>query len=167
MFTCAQPHARPTQQIFFLTAVTQENHLEYIISTLYSEEANTLFHLCLRTMHPTHGLFHTFTCAQPQARPTQQIFFLTSLHRRIIWSIISTLCTEEVSTTFQLCLDRNHIPISWEHPTHPNKFLMLQDAKSFLDSQGGGVNLLKDFLTQSFVMPTHIIGILLRYSHGL
>jgi hypothetical protein len=30
--------------------------------------------------------FHTFTCAQPQARPTQQIFFLTVLHRRIIWS---------------------------------------------------------------------------------
>jgi hypothetical protein len=53
-------------------------------------------------MHPTHGIFHTFTCAQPQARPTQQIFFLTALHRRIIWSIISTLCTEE-----------NSKPITW------------------------------------------------------
>jgi hypothetical protein len=83
--------------------VTQENHLEYhIISTLCTEEANTSFHLCLRTMHPTHGIFHMFTCAQPQARPTQQIFFLTALHRRIIWSIISTLCTEE-----------NSKPITW------------------------------------------------------
>jgi hypothetical protein len=77
--------------------------LEYhIISTLCSEEANTLFHLCLIMMHPTHGLFHMFTCAQPHARPTQQIFFLTALHRRIIWSIISTLCREE-----------NNKPMTW------------------------------------------------------
>jgi hypothetical protein len=40
--------------------VSQENHLEYhIISTLCTEEANTSFHLCLRTIHPTHGLPHT------------------------------------------------------------------------------------------------------------
>jgi hypothetical protein len=40
--------------------VTQENHLEYhIISTLCTKEANTSFHLCLRTIHPTHGLPHT------------------------------------------------------------------------------------------------------------
>ena len=39
--------------------VTQENHLEYhIISTLCIEETNTSFHLCLRTIHPTHGLPH-------------------------------------------------------------------------------------------------------------
>jgi hypothetical protein len=50
-----------------------------------------LFHLYLTTIHPTHGISHTFTCAQPQARPTQQIFFLTALHKRVIWSIISTL----------------------------------------------------------------------------
>jgi hypothetical protein len=84
--------------------ITQENNLELIISTLCLEEANTSFHLCLKTMHPSHGIFHTFTCAQPQARPTQQIFFLIALHRRIIWSIISTLCIEEAITMFQFCL---------------------------------------------------------------
>jgi hypothetical protein len=103
--------------------------LEYhIISTLCSEEANTSFHLSLRMMHPTHGIFHTFTCAQRQAQPTQQIFFLTALHRRII----STLCTEE-----------NSKPITWApspltgvhdipspsergttHPTHGHTQLM-------------------------------------------
>jgi hypothetical protein len=77
--------------------------MEYhIISTLYTEEVNTSLHLYLRTMHPTHRIFHMFTCAQPQACPTQQIFFLIVLHRRIIWSIISTLCIEE-----------NNKPITW------------------------------------------------------
>jgi hypothetical protein len=58
--------------------VTQENHLEYhIISTLCIEEANTSFHLCLRMIHPTHGLPYTGahnipSLSQSQGFPTQE-----------------------------------------------------------------------------------------------
>jgi hypothetical protein len=43
--------------------ITQESHLEFIISTLCSKEANTSFHLCLRTMHPAHGISHVHLCS--------------------------------------------------------------------------------------------------------
>jgi hypothetical protein len=36
----------------------------------------------------------TFTCAHPQARPTQQIFFPAALHRRVIWSSSSQLVAQ-------------------------------------------------------------------------
>ena len=53
--------------------VTQENHLEYhIISTLCTEEANTSFHLCLRMIHPTHGL---------SLRSTHSVYVLEDVSR--------------------------------------------------------------------------------------
>jgi hypothetical protein len=44
--------------------------------------------------------------------------FLTASHRKIIWSIISTLCTEETSTSFHLCLRENDTPNSWASSPH-------------------------------------------------
>ena len=65
-------------------------------------------------MHPIHGIFHTFTCAQPHARPTQQMFFFTALHRRIIWSITSSQLSAQRRTThcFIFVSERT------THPTH-------------------------------------------------
>jgi hypothetical protein len=68
---------------------------QYIVSSLSQNNA------------PSSWAFHTFTCAQPQARPTQQIFFLTALHRRIIWSIISTLCKRRPTQCSSSVSDRN------------------------------------------------------------
>jgi hypothetical protein len=88
--------------------VTQENHLEYhIISTLSTEEANTSFHLCLKMIHPTHGLPHTwvhttFHLSQiGTTHPTHGLHHLTQGHN-----------------VPYLSLERNHTPISWAHPTH-------------------------------------------------
>jgi hypothetical protein len=56
--------------------------------------------------------FHTFTCAQPQARPTQQIFFLTALHRRIIWSSSQLSVRRRPAQRSSSVSDRNHTPNS-------------------------------------------------------
>jgi hypothetical protein len=76
--------------------VTQENHLEYhIISTLYIEEDNTLFH------------HHIHLCLATGTSNSMDLFF-TALHRRIIWSITSS----QLST-----INPSHglIPFSGEH----------------------------------------------------
>jgi hypothetical protein len=55
---------------------------------------------------------HTFTCAQPQARLTQQIFFLTTLYRRIIWSSSQLSIRRRPTQRSSYVSDRNHTPIS-------------------------------------------------------
>jgi hypothetical protein len=55
---------------------------------------------------------HTFTCAQPQARLTQQIFFLTALHMRIIWSSSRLSVSRRPAQRSSSVSDRNHTPIS-------------------------------------------------------
>ena len=56
--------------------------------------------------------FHTFTSARPHARPTQQISFLTVLHRRIIWSSSQLFVRRRPSLRSSSVSDRNHTPIS-------------------------------------------------------
>jgi hypothetical protein len=114
MFTCAQPQACPTQQIFFLIALHKRIIWSITSSQLSAQRrTNTSFHLCLRMMHPTHGIFHTFTCAQPQARPTQQIFFsphYTGESSRVSSQLSAQRRSTQRSSSIS---DRNHTPNSW------------------------------------------------------
>jgi hypothetical protein len=64
------------------------------------------------TMHPTLWEFTHSPCAQPQACPTQQISFLTALHRRIIWSSSQLSVRRRPSLHSNSVLDRNHTPLS-------------------------------------------------------
>ena len=85
-FTLCSSTSTPTQYIFFPTAL----HMRVIwsSSSQISAHRRLIHHLhrCLMTMHPALWEFTRSPCAQPQARPTLQISFLTALHRRIIWS---------------------------------------------------------------------------------
>jgi hypothetical protein len=56
--------------------------------------------------------FHTFTCAQPEARPTQQIFFLIALHKRIIWSSSQLSVRRRPTQRSSSVSDKNHTPNS-------------------------------------------------------
>jgi hypothetical protein len=69
-------------------------------------------HFCLMMMHPTLWDFTRSPCAQPQARPTLQISFLTALHRRIIWSSSQLSVRRRPSLCSNSISDRNHTPIS-------------------------------------------------------
>jgi hypothetical protein len=64
------------------------------------------------TMHPTLWDFTRSPCAQPQARPTLQISFLTVLHRRIIWSSSQLSVRRRPSLRSNSVSDRNHTPLS-------------------------------------------------------
>jgi hypothetical protein len=64
------------------------------------------------TMHPTLWDFTCSPCAQPQARPTLQISFLTALHRRIIWSSSQLSVRRRPSLRSSSVSDRNHTPLS-------------------------------------------------------
>jgi hypothetical protein len=92
--------------------ITQESHLEFIISTLCSEEANTSSSSLSHNDAPSSWEFTRSPCAQPQARPTQQISFLTALHRRIIWSSSQLSVRRRSSLRSSFVSDRNHTPIS-------------------------------------------------------
>jgi hypothetical protein len=92
--------------------ITQECHLEFIISTLCSEEANTSSSSLSHNDAPNSWEFTRSPCAQPQARPTQQISFLTALHRRIIWSSYQLSVRRRPSLRSIFVSDRNHTPIS-------------------------------------------------------
>jgi hypothetical protein len=63
-------------------------------------------------MHPTLWDFTRSPCAQPQARPTLQISFLTALHRRIIWSSSQLSVRRRPSLRSSSVSDRNHTPLS-------------------------------------------------------
>jgi hypothetical protein len=63
-------------------------------------------------MHPTLWDFTRSPCAQPQARPTLQISFLTALHRRIIWSSSQLSVRRRPSLRSISVSDRNHTPLS-------------------------------------------------------
>jgi hypothetical protein len=63
-------------------------------------------------MHPTLWDFTRSPCAQPQARPTLQISFLTALHRRIIWSSSQLPVRRRPSLRSSSVSDRNHTPLS-------------------------------------------------------
>jgi hypothetical protein len=61
---------------------------------------------------PNSWEFTRSPCAQPQERPTQQISFLTALHRRIIWSSSQLSLRRRPSLRSSSVSDRNHTPIS-------------------------------------------------------
>jgi hypothetical protein len=106
--------------------ITQESHLEFIISTLCSRRLIHCFISILERCTQLMG-FHTFTCAQPQARLTQQIFFLTALHRRIIWSSSQLSVRRRPPQRSSPVSDRNHTPIS-EHYNQVWEDVWLMDS---------------------------------------
>jgi hypothetical protein len=92
--------------------ITQESHLEFIISNLFSEEDNTSSSSLSHNDAPNSWEFTCSPCAQPQAHPTQQISFLTVLHKRIIWSFSQLSVRRRPSLCSISLSDRNHTPIS-------------------------------------------------------
>jgi hypothetical protein len=64
------------------------------------------------TMHPSLWDFTCSPCAQPQARPTLQISFLTTLHRRIIWSSSQLQVSRRPYLYSFSVSHRNHAPLS-------------------------------------------------------
>jgi hypothetical protein len=101
-----------TQQIFFPTAL--HKRVIWISSSQLSAQRRLIHHLylCLMTMHPTLWEFTRSPCAQPQTHPTQQISFLSALHRRIIWSYSQLSVRRRPSLHSSYVSDRNHTPIS-------------------------------------------------------
>ena len=63
------------------------------------------------TMHPSLWDFTYSPCAQPQARPTLQISFLTMLQRRIIWSS-SQFSVRRPSLHSSSISNKNHTSLS-------------------------------------------------------
>jgi hypothetical protein len=99
--------------------ITHESHLEFIISTLCSEEANTSYSYFSHKYAPNSWEFTCSPCAQPHEHPTQHISFLTVLHRRIIWSSSSQLYAQR---RLIQCL---HLYLIMMHPTHGNSHVHL------------------------------------------
>jgi hypothetical protein len=64
------------------------------------------------TMHPTLWDFTRSPCAQPWARPTLQISFVTVLHKRIMWNSSQLPVRRKPSLRFCSVSDRNHTPLS-------------------------------------------------------
>jgi hypothetical protein len=91
--------------------ITQENHLD-LFSILYKEEANTSSSSLSYNDAPNSWEFTCSPCAQPHARPTQKISFLTALHRRIIWSSFQISARRRPSLRSSSISDKNHTPIS-------------------------------------------------------
>jgi hypothetical protein len=113
MFTLCSATGTSNSTDLLSHCVTQENHLEFIISTLCSEEANTSSSSLSHNDAPNSWEFTRSPCAQPQARPTQQISFLIALHRRIIWSSSQLSVRRRPSLRSSSVSDRNHTPNSW------------------------------------------------------
>jgi hypothetical protein len=111
MFTCTHPQARPTQQIFFPTAL--HKRVIWSSSSQLSSQRRLIHRFIFVSEQCTQLMgIHTFTCAQPQARLTQQIFFLTALHRRIIWSSSQLSVRRRPAQRSRSVSDRNHTPNS-------------------------------------------------------
>jgi hypothetical protein len=111
MFTCAHPQACPTQQIFFPT--TLHRRVIWSSSSQLSAQRRLIYHFIFVSERCTQLMgIHAFTCAQPQGRLTQQIFFLTALHRRIIWSSSQLSVRRRPALRSNSISDRNHTPIA-------------------------------------------------------
>jgi hypothetical protein len=92
--------------------------MEFIISTLYSEEDNTSFHLCLRTMHTTHGLSYVHLCsATGMSNSTDLLSHYVTQENHLEYHL-NSLAQKRSAQHSSSVSDRNHIPISWAHPTH-------------------------------------------------
>jgi hypothetical protein len=120
-FTSAQPlgsrspvlvhmHVHSTNLISH--CITHESHLEFLINS--STQKRLIHHLYFYSHEyaPNTLGFHTFTCAQPHARPTLQITFLTVLHMRVIWSSSQLSVWRRSSLRSSSVPDRNHTPSS-------------------------------------------------------
>jgi hypothetical protein len=85
--------------------------MEFIISTLCLEEANTSFSSLSHNDAPSSLEFTCSPCAQPHVCLTQHIFFLIVLHRKIIWVSSQISVRRRPSLRSISVLDRNHTPI--------------------------------------------------------
>jgi hypothetical protein len=112
MFTLCSTTGTSNSKDLLSHCVTQENHMEFIISTLFSEEAITSSSSMSHNDAPNSWKFTRSPCAQPHECPTQHISFLTALHRRIIWSSSQISIRRRPSLCSSSISDRNHTPIS-------------------------------------------------------
>jgi hypothetical protein len=97
--------------------VSQENHLEYhSISTLYTEENNTSFHLRLRENDtPNSWASSPHTGAHSVPSPSQRGTTHPSHgHTQLMGFLTPHRGTQR---SFSVS-ERNNTPISWAHPTH-------------------------------------------------
>jgi hypothetical protein len=140
MFTCAQPQARPTQQITFSLRLTGESsgvshHLnslhrgdQYIISSpsqrerhtqlmgFLTPQGHTTFHLCLRE-EPHTQLMGFLTPHRAHNIPSLSQRGTT--HPSHGHTQLMGFLTPHRGTQRSISVsERNNTPISWAHPTH-------------------------------------------------
>jgi hypothetical protein len=120
-FTSAQPlgsrshvliHRHVHSTYLLSHCITQESHMEFLVNSSTQRRLIHHLHFILMTMHPTLLDFTRSPCAQPQAHPTQQISFLTMLHRRIIWNSSQLSVRRRPSLRASSISNRNHTPLS-------------------------------------------------------
>jgi hypothetical protein len=120
-FTSAQPlgsrspvliHRHVHSTDLLSHCITQESHLEFLINSSAHRRLIHHLHFCSHDDAPNTLGFHTFTLCSATARPTQQISFLTALHRRIIWSSSQLSVRRRPSLRSSSVSDRNHTPVS-------------------------------------------------------
>jgi hypothetical protein len=120
-FTSAQPlgsrslvlvHRHVHSTDLLSHCITHESHLEFFVNSSAQRRLIHHIHFCSHDDHPTLWDFTCSPCAQPHARPTLQIAFLTALHRRIIWSSSQLSEWRRSSLRSNFVSDRNHTPFS-------------------------------------------------------
>jgi hypothetical protein len=84
--------------------ITQESHLEFIISTLYSKEAKTSSSSPSHNDAPNSMGIHTFTLCSAIGMSNSADILSHYVTQENNMELLSTLCKEEVITTFQFCL---------------------------------------------------------------
>jgi hypothetical protein len=143
MFTCAQPHACPTQQISFSLCLTGESsgvshHLnslhrggQYIVSSCLRENNTTN-----SWASPHRGTQHSIYVSERNHTPNSW----ASLHRGTQHSISvsernhtpnSWASPPHTGAQRSISIsERNHTPISWAHPTHGFSLSLRSDSLS-------------------------------------
>jgi hypothetical protein len=84
--------------------ITQGSHLEFIISTLCLEEANTSSSSLSHDDAPSFMGIHTFTLCSATSMSNSTDLLSPCITQENHLELLSTLCKEEVITTFQFCL---------------------------------------------------------------
>jgi hypothetical protein len=117
-------------------------------------------------MHSTLWDFTRSPCAQPQARPTLHISFLTVLHKRIIWSSSQLSVRRKPSLRSNSVSNRNHTPLSGafsqvcklenvSHSCNHQHFCDTQSHRSLFPTAPGNHGRSQSKTTIECVLPVH------------
>jgi hypothetical protein len=84
--------------------ITQESHMEFLINSSTQRRVIHHLHLCSHDNAPSTLGFHTFTLcsATGMSNSTDHLSHYVTQENHL--ELFSTLCMEEVISTFQLCL---------------------------------------------------------------